>query len=95
MPSDTVACVLPVKLYSFMQPIAEEYVKKAAKPQKRKSTYSTLFQIHWQRVILDEAHIIRNHKTGISIGACKLKAGMINMSQGGGKVGICMVKIYL
>lgn len=31
-----------------------------------------LFDIKWDRVILDEGHVIRNHKTKISEAACKL-----------------------
>jgi transcription termination factor 2 len=33
-----------------------------------------LFKIHWNRVILDEAHTIRNHKSATSIGCCNLSA---------------------
>ncbi|KAL5286892.1 TTF2 family protein [Megaselia abdita] len=33
-----------------------------------------LFGVKWRRVILDEAHIVRNHKTHICIGVCKLEA---------------------
>lgn len=33
-----------------------------------------LFSIKWERVILDEAHIIRNHTSKQSIACCKLKA---------------------
>lgn len=31
-------------------------------------------QIHWKRAILDEAHIVRNHKSQASIGVCGLTA---------------------
>lgn len=40
---------------------------------KRTAT-PTLFEIHWNRVILDEAHTIRNPKSGISKGCCALYA---------------------
>ena len=45
------------------------------KRKKKKSSFTTLFDAHWRRVILDEAHVIRNHKTGVSMGACALSAG--------------------
>ncbi|XP_032689169.1 transcription termination factor 2 [Odontomachus brunneus] len=35
---------------------------------------STLFKIHWKRAILDEAHIVRNHKNQAAIGVCGLTA---------------------
>ena len=34
-----------------------------------------LFDVHWNRIILDEGHTIRNPKSGMSIGCCELKAG--------------------
>ncbi|XP_029158221.1 transcription termination factor 2 isoform X2 [Nylanderia fulva] len=37
-------------------------------------TGSTLFKINWRRVILDEAHIVRNHKSQASLAVCGLKA---------------------
>jgi len=45
-------------------------------PSRRRANKTTLFEIHWKRVILDEAHVIRNPKTALSIGACQLKCGM-------------------
>lgn len=51
------------------------------KNAKRKSRFCTLFEVFWRRVILDEAHVIRNHKTGVSVGACKLKAGQRTILQ--------------
>ncbi|KAM0728752.1 Transcription termination factor 2 [Formica fusca] len=35
---------------------------------------STLYKINWERVILDEAHIVRNHKSQASLAVCGLKA---------------------
>ncbi|XP_038108247.1 transcription termination factor 2 isoform X1 [Culex quinquefasciatus] len=32
-----------------------------------------LFGVNWERIILDEAHTIRNHKTAVSVGCCALK----------------------
>ncbi|XP_029679622.1 transcription termination factor 2-like isoform X2 [Formica exsecta] len=37
-------------------------------------TKSTLYKINWKRVILDEAHIVRNHKSQASLAVCELKA---------------------
>ena len=55
---------------------AEAAPKKAtAMKRKRRAAVCTLFEVYWRRVILDEAHVIRNHKTALSTGACKLKAG--------------------
>ncbi|KAH8336447.1 hypothetical protein KR059_010714, partial [Drosophila kikkawai] len=41
---------------------------------KRYGSASALFALHWKRVILDEAHIIRNVKTNGCISVCHLKA---------------------
>lgn len=37
-------------------------------------TNSTVYKIHWKRIILDEAHIIRNHKSQASQSVCGLLA---------------------
>lgn len=37
-------------------------------------TNSTVYKIHWNRIILDEAHIIRNHKSQASQSVCGLLA---------------------
>ncbi|KYQ52658.1 Transcription termination factor 2 [Trachymyrmex zeteki] len=37
-------------------------------------TNSTLYKINWKRVILDEAHIVRNHKSQASEAVCELVA---------------------
>lgn len=52
--------------------------------KKKKTSFTTLFDAHWRRVILDEAHVIRNHKTGVSIGACRLNAGQCSLGHPGG-----------
>lgn len=41
---------------------------------KRYGTSSVLFAVHWNRVILDEAHVIRNVKTSGCITVCQLRA---------------------
>uniref|UniRef100_A0A1X7TXG7 Transcription termination factor 2 n=1 Tax=Amphimedon queenslandica TaxID=400682 RepID=A0A1X7TXG7_AMPQE len=40
----------------------------------KRSAHPTLFHIHWKRIILDEAHIIRNPKSATSEGCCSLDA---------------------
>ncbi|KAJ9589215.1 hypothetical protein L9F63_028002, partial [Diploptera punctata] len=47
--------------------------------QKKGSTVDhckqgTLFGVKWERIILDEAHTIRNHKSQTSLAACALAA---------------------
>lgn len=37
-----------------------------------KQFQSPLFRINWKRIILDEAHNIRNHKTKTSIAVCNM-----------------------
>ncbi|KAG7198793.1 hypothetical protein KM043_001771 [Ampulex compressa] len=37
-------------------------------------TKSTVYKIHWKRVILDEAHIVRNHKSQASEAVCDILA---------------------
>lgn len=37
-------------------------------------TKSTVYKIHWERIVLDEAHIIRNHKSQGSQSVCELVA---------------------
>ncbi|KAJ8129741.1 hypothetical protein O1611_g3887 [Lasiodiplodia mahajangana] len=44
------------------------------KGKKRKSSDGMLHNILWKRVVLDEAHIIRNRNSRVFIAACKLKA---------------------
>ena len=47
----------------------------AGKRKKRFATTTTLFGVYWYRIVLDEAHNIRNHKTAKSIGVNGLKKG--------------------
>lgn len=35
----------------------------------------SLFQVGWNRIILDEAHVIRNHKSKTSQAVCLLRGG--------------------
>ena len=35
--------------------------------------YTPLTEIHWRRIILDEAHQVRNYKSQTSIAVCDLK----------------------
>ena len=37
---------------------------------------NALFGVHWKRIILDEAHVIKNPKAATSVGICQLKAGV-------------------
>ncbi|XP_033162858.1 transcription termination factor 2 isoform X2 [Drosophila mauritiana] len=41
---------------------------------RRYGNASPLFAVHWNRVILDEAHIIRNPKTNCCMSVCQLRA---------------------
>lgn len=51
----------------------------ASVKKKRQPASNTLFQIHWNRVVLDEAHTIRNPKTAMSVGCCELSSGMFHI----------------
>ncbi|KAH8247473.1 hypothetical protein KR038_005006, partial [Drosophila bunnanda] len=44
------------------------------KEYKRYGNASVLFAVYWNRVILDEAHVIRNVKTNGCLSVCKLRA---------------------
>lgn len=35
-----------------------------------------MFRVHWERIVLDEAHQIRNHSTAVSKGCCDLRGTM-------------------
>ncbi|XP_058458670.1 transcription termination factor 2 isoform X2 [Malaya genurostris] len=38
-----------------------------------KAERNGLFGVNWERIILDEAHVIRNHKSAMSVACCELK----------------------
>ncbi|XP_016658667.1 putative uncharacterized protein DDB_G0282133 isoform X2 [Acyrthosiphon pisum] len=42
--------------------------------QKKKQNTSPLYRIKWDRIILDEGHNIRNHKTQTSVAVCNIKS---------------------
>ncbi|KAF2369097.1 SNF2-related N-terminal domain [Trinorchestia longiramus] len=44
-------------------------------PKVIRSNQGSLYQIGWARIILDEAHIIRNHKSQTAQAMCMLKGG--------------------
>lgn len=35
-----------------------------------------MFRIRWKRIVLDEAHMIRNHSTAVAKGCCELRGGI-------------------
>lgn len=48
-------------------------MKKSAKLFQQIIFKGPLFQIKWERIVLDEAHIIRNHNTAAASSCCNLK----------------------
>ncbi|KAJ7703076.1 SNF2 family N-terminal domain-containing protein [Mycena rosella] len=58
------------------QTVAGEHDDKdaAAPSKKKKKVERSLFEIQWKRIVLDEAHTIRNPKTKMAKAACALKA---------------------
>ncbi|KAM4699895.1 transcription termination factor 2 isoform 2-T2 [Discoglossus pictus] len=70
-----------VTTYSLVSkeiPVKKEEAETAAKDQDledKSSCSSPLLRIAWNRIILDEAHNIKNPKVQTSIAVCKLRAG--------------------
>ncbi|KAF8210396.1 SNF2 family N-terminal domain-containing protein [Mycena galopus ATCC 62051] len=57
------------------QTVAGEHDDKDSAPsKKKKKVEKTLFDIQWKRIVLDEAHTIRNPKTKMAKAACALTA---------------------
>ncbi|XP_050731244.1 transcription termination factor 2-like [Eriocheir sinensis] len=44
-------------------------------PKVKAKNQGSLFQVGWNRIILDEAHVIRNHKSKTSQAVCLLRGG--------------------
>ena len=45
------------------------------KKPKRKAANHHLFEVEWNRIILDEGHNIKNPKTNAALGVCALSSG--------------------
>ncbi|KAJ7780541.1 SNF2 family N-terminal domain-containing protein [Mycena maculata] len=57
------------------QTVAGEHDDKDSAPaKKKKKVEKSLFDVQWKRVILDEAHTVRNPKTKMAKAACALAA---------------------
>eukprot|EP00111_Clytia_hemisphaerica_P023657 TCONS_00069728-protein len=65
------------------KPFIEEEKEKNNKPalgewldstQPKKAESGPIFKVFWRRIILDEGHTIKNHKTNVSIAICSLEA---------------------
>ena len=44
------------------------------KKTKRKAPNHYLFEVQWDRIILDEGHTIKNPKTNAALGVCALSS---------------------
>jgi Superfamily II DNA/RNA helicases, SNF2 family len=53
---------------------SEEVIKKPGKGKKAPAKKCALFGIKWWRVVLDEAHTIKNVKTKGAIACCELQS---------------------
>ena len=54
----------------------EEKLVKAQKddvPKVKARNQGLLFQVDWNRIILDEAHVVQNHKSKTAQGVCLLR----------------------
>lgn len=60
-------------LYLYL--IRREFKQTCVCVQEPDSGASLLLRLAWQRIILDEAHCIKNHKSLTAIAMCRLKAG--------------------
>ncbi|KAJ7076375.1 SNF2 family N-terminal domain-containing protein [Mycena belliarum] len=56
------------------QTVAGEYEDNGAVQNKKKKVPKTLFEIKWKRVVLDEAHTIRNPRTKMFRACCNLSS---------------------
>ncbi|XP_045133532.1 transcription termination factor 2-like isoform X2 [Portunus trituberculatus] len=61
--------------FKFCEDKQLEKGKKDDVPKVRAKNQGTLFQVGWNRIILDEAHIIRNHRSKTSQAVCMLRGG--------------------
>ena len=59
-------------MFHFYQAALNEWLDSS---QPKKSEEGPLFKIFWRRIILDEGHNIKNHKTSTSIAICSLQGG--------------------
>ena len=55
--------------------LVQEEAGTGGKRRRRVASTTTLFQVYWYRVVLDEAHKIRNPKTAMAVGVSGLKKG--------------------
>jgi SNF2 family DNA or RNA helicase len=63
----------PVVLTTYGM-IATKAAVRGRRPAARR--HSPLWDIHWNRLVMDEAHHVRNQETGIFLGAKKIKANI-------------------
>uniref|UniRef100_A0A674PHD4 Transcription termination factor 2 n=1 Tax=Takifugu rubripes TaxID=31033 RepID=A0A674PHD4_TAKRU len=66
-----------VTTYSLVSkeiPVQKEEAEKPNKDDVAPPSSSTLFRVAWERVVLDEAHNIKNPKVQTSMATCQLKA---------------------
>ncbi|KIK67294.1 hypothetical protein GYMLUDRAFT_191953 [Collybiopsis luxurians FD-317 M1] len=62
-------------VFTTYQTVASEYDSAGGQPARKKTKIEqALFEVKWKRVVLDEAHQIRNPKTKMSQAVCALEA---------------------